>query len=513
MKNQRTIVYYLLIVVGVLILVNIISDKLFLRLDFTEDNRYTLSNATKDILDNLVEPVTVTAYFSEDLPPSYAKARRDFKELLVEYSNISNGMVVYEFIDPNKDEEKETEANQAGIPPVYVSVREKDQIQQQEAYFGAVIQFGEQNEIIPSILRQRPNGEIYTIPLEYTLSSSIKKLSVIDKPKIGLLQGHGEPSLAAFQQVYSSLSILYSIEQVTLNDTLEQLSQYKTVALVDPKDSIPAYHLAQLDNYLAQGGNLFLAINRVDGDLNNASGKTINTGLETWLTNKGLVVENNFVIDANCVSVGVRQKRGFFSFNSQVQFPYIPIISTFEEHPITKGLEAVVLQFVSSISYVGDTNLTFLPLAKTSEKTGTKSSPTYFDISKQWGESDFPMSNLTIAALLSGNIVGDAESKMVVIGDGNFPVNGEGQNAGQLQEDNVHLMVNSIDWLSDDTGLIELRTKGVTSRPIELIEDGRKVFLKYLNFLLPILLIIIYGIFRMQINRNKRVKRMEEGYV
>jgi len=364
---------------------------------------------------------------------------------------------------------------------------------------------GEESDIIPFM---QPGTA-----MEYALSSSIKKLSVIDKPKIGLIQGHGEPSLAAFQQVYTSLSILYNIEEITLNDSTEQLSQYKTVALVAPKDSVPQDHLLQLDMYLAQGGNLFLAVNRVDGDLNQQSGSTINTGLETWLTNKGLVVENNFVIDANCATVGVRQQRGFFSFTSQVQFPYIPIISNFEEHPITKGLEAVILQFVSSISYVGDTTLTFIPLAKTSDRTGTKSSPTYFDISKNWNMDDFPMSDLTVAALLSGKISGESEAKMVVVGDGNFPVNGEGQGAQQIQDDNVNLMVNSIDWLSDDTGLIELRTKGVSTRPLEQIEDGKKAFLKYFNFLLPILLIIIYGVVRMQFNRNKRIKRMEEGYV
>ncbi len=74
-------------------------------------------------------------------------------------------------------------------------------------------------------------------------------------------------------------------------------------------------------------------------------------------------------------------------------------------------------------------------------------------------------------------------------------------------------MVNSIDFLSDDTGLIDLRTKGVTSRPLDQVEDGKKAFLKWLNFLLPIVLILVYGIFRMQQKRNLRVKRMEQGYV
>ncbi len=102
---------------------------------------------------------------------------------------------------------------------------------------------------------------------------------------------------------------------------------------------------------------------------------------------------------------------------------------------------------------------------------------------------------------------------MVVIADGDFPVNGTGQQVQKLKPDNVNLLVNAIDWLSDDTGLIELRTKGVTSRPLDQVEDGRKALIKWLNFLLPILLIIIYGIFRMQRNRNIRMKRMEEDYV
>ena len=81
-----------------------------------------------------------------------------------------------------------------------------------------------------------------------------------------------------------------------------------------------------------------------------------------------------------------------------------------------------------------------------------------------------------------------------------------------MQPDNISLLVNSIDWLSDDTGLIELRTKGVSSRPLDQLEDGTKASLKWLNFALPILLAIIYGVVRAQIRRVQRIKRMEVSY-
>ena len=505
MKNRKSIATQILLIIAVLVVVNVLSEKFFFRLDFTADQRYTLSKATKDILKALDEPVTITAYFTEDLPPDLAVTRNDFKDLLVEYANISKGKVLYEFVNPNKDKESEQKAFQSGVQPVLVSTREKDEATQKKVFMGAVIQMGEEKEVIPFM---QPGAA-----MEYSLSTSIKKLSVSEKPLIGLLQGHGEPSLSAMNQVLQSLSILYQVEPVNLDDTLTDLSKYITIGIVAPKDTINPYHFQILDNYLAGGGNLFVAIDRVDGDLSTVQGKSVETGLERWLSEKGLVVENNFIIDANCGSVGVQQRQGMFNFTTNVKFPYLPIIVTFADHPVTKGLEQVIFPFASSITYTGDTSNYFLPIAKTSEKSGTQSVPLYFDVNKKWKDSDFPLSNLTVGAILTGNLTGSTESSIVLFSDGQFPVNGEGRGAQQLSQDNVSLMVNSIDWLSDDTGLIDLRTKGVTSRPLDQVEDSTKMMLKWLNFLLPIILILIYGFIRLQRKRNLKVKRMQEGYV
>lgn len=505
MKSKKTLIIYIVVVIGILFLVNILANSFFFRLDFTADNRYTLSDATINILEDLEEPVTVTAYFSEDLPPDIAKTRNDFKDLLIEYENYSDGMLVYEFINPNEDEELEQKAMKAGVSPVVVNVRDKNQMKQQKAYLGAVIQMGEESDVIPFM---QPGAA-----MEYALSSSIKKISVIDKPQIGLLQGHGEPGLPELRQASASLNILYNVVPVELNDTADALSSFKTLAIVAPTDSFPANHLKQLDNFLAQGKNLYIAMNRVDGDLSTSMGSPVNTGLETWLAEKGLTVQDNFVTDVNCANVSVRQQQGMFTFNTPVNFPYIPVIGNFEEHPITKGLEAVVMQFVSGINYSGDTSLTFTSIAKSSDKSGTVTGNTYFDIRKNWTEADFPMKNIPVAGVLEGNIVGNNPSKIVLIADGDFAVNGEGRQAQQQQPDNISLMVNAIDWLSDDTGLINLRTKGVTNRPLDQIEDGTKEFLKYFNFLLPILLITLYGIFRSQRSRRLKIKRMQPGVI
>ncbi|MFO7617734.1 MAG: Gldg family protein [Bacteroidales bacterium] len=502
MKKTTT---YLLTVLGILILVNILSDSFFLRLDLTSDKRYTLSRATRNILKNLDEPVTVTAFFSKKVPNELKKTKRDFKELLVEYQNISKGHLVYDFVDPSSSDELEQKATSSGIQPRIVGVREKDQMTQQKVYVGALVSMGDDSEAIPFM---QPGAA-----MEYALSSAIKKLSVKDKTRIGFIQGHGEPEIAAIQQARAMLEILYQSEPVYLEDSVNRLLQYNTVVLMAPTDSIPWTHFAQLDEYLANGGNLYVGINRVQGNLNVARGLSLNTGLESWLLSKGLVVEDNFVIDSRCFPIQVRQQQGMFTFSTEVQFPYLPIINNFADHPITKGLEAVLLPFASTVYYSGDTTRTFTPLLRTSDMSGTVPSPVYFDVGKQWSQADFPMKNLTVGGLLAGKIVGERSSRIVLIGDGDYSVNGVGDQAKQHRPDNISLFVNSIDYLSDDTGLIELRTKGVTNRPLDQLEDGKKGFLKYLNFLLPILLIIIYGIFRLQYNRNLRNKRMEEGYV
>ncbi len=503
MKNKKSINTQIFLVFAILLVINILSEKFFFRLDFTSDKRYTLSQATKNILESLDEPVTVTAYFTKDLPPDIAVVRKDFKDLLVEYANLSHGNVVYEFVDPNIDPQIEQKAFQSGVRPVMINTREKDEATQKKVFLGAVIQKGEESEVLPFI---QPGAAF-----EYDLSSSIKKLTATDKPVIGFLQGYGAPSLNSMPQAMKLLEVLYNIESVNIDDPATDLQKYKTIAIVAPKDTIPENIFRKLDNYLANGGNLYIAMDRVEANLQTAQGSELSTGFEKWLAEKGLVVEPDFAVDANCGSIGVQQRTGSFNFTTNVKFPYLPIIVTFADHPITSGLEQVIMPFASSIKYTGDTANLFTPIAMTSEKSGTQSTPLYFDINKKWKDPDFPMSKIPVGVTLQGNLVGNTPSSIVLFSDGEFAINGEGQNQKKVSEDNVYLMVNSIDWLSDDTGLIELRTKGVTSRPLDQIEDGKKVLLKWLNFLLPIILVLIYGIIRMQRKRSIKVKRMEPG--
>src|SRR5512137_704798 len=108
----------IIMIIAIVIVVNILSENYNFRIDLTEGREYTLSKATRDILKNLEKPVTVTAYFSKDLPPNIGNVSGSLKDMLIEYSNRSGGMVVYRFVNPNENENIEAEAVNNGIRPV-----------------------------------------------------------------------------------------------------------------------------------------------------------------------------------------------------------------------------------------------------------------------------------------------------------------------------------------------------------------------------------------------------------
>ena len=279
--------------------------------------------------------------------------------------------------------------------------------------------------------------------------------------------------------------------------------------MIRPTDSIPPRVFDQLDQYLAGGGRLFIAINRVSGDLQQGYGSGLTTGLESWLRDKGIYVNENFIVDQSCVSATMQQQLGNAIQISSIAIPYIPRVNRFSDHPITQGLEEVILPFASTLEFMGDSAVKFTPIMFSSDLSGTQSAPAYFNFQRRWTRADFPLQGQVLGGILEGPLSGDAPGKMVVIGDGDFAVN---QNRQQVNPDNISLLVNSIDWLSDDTGLIGLRTKDVSSRPIKQMEDSTRSLIKWLNFLLPILLVLIYGFIRYQYRKNQRVMRMEANY-
>ncbi len=504
MKKQTVISNFLLILFIVAV-INLILQRFVLRLDFTADGEYTLSKASKQVLKNLDEVITVTAYFSDELPQKLVKYKDDFKNQLTEYRALSSGNIEYKFINPNESEESETKAQQKGIAPMLISVNESDKVQQMRAYMGLTMEKGNKTEVIASIMQPIQAG----VSIEYALISAIRKLSIKEKSSLGFVQGNNEAKTSEFDAVLKELRSIYQIEEYTIKPQEDIPTLYKSLIWIAPKDTLEPFVLEKVDRYLSAGGRLFMAF---DAFQNNAQmGNFVfanpDIGLRTWLANKGLYVDTAIVTDTKCGQVMAVQDLGGFRMQVPVLFPYMVITSKMAKHPITEGLEGVYLNFTPYLSASkSNTAFSILPLLSSSEQTGSQVPPFGIDINRKWTKGDFMEGEKMLAALLEQN-----QGKIVVVPTASsFLSASEGQ-PQQLAPDNLNFALNAIEWLSDDSGLMEVRNKAITSRPIntEALSDASRETIKYLNLLLPIGLILAYALLRRRQYQAKKMRWLE----
>lgn len=514
--TRETVLIRLLLFIGIFLVLNMLVYRAYFRLDFTEDQRYTLSEVSKDLLKNLDAPVTVRAFLSEELPPEEARVTREFTDLLQEFESNAGGQFTYETFDPSDEENAlppvrtQQGMQQQQYPGFLIGVRERDKVSQQIAYRGATVLYKGQEEIVPVLTAQ--------MNMEYEMIKAIKKMVAGEKPKVGFLQGHGEPGQESIAQATQELNVSYEADTLTLNDPT-RWSEFKTIVILGPTDSFPQTHLDQLDRFMQSGGRLLAGVNAAEANLQNGQATRVSTGLEGWLLAKGIDVEPALLTDNQCGSINVQQQQGFFNMVRQVQFRYFPIIQSWSDHPITQGLGPMILPFASPVNITNtDSAVSTGVLGTTSELSGKAPVPMRINIEAELDRNtwSFAYSNLPVAAYMEGKIAGpgSAESKMVVIGNGSFPLN-QGQNPVN-PPDNLNFLVNAIDWLTDDTGLIQLRNQVPKVALIEKLtgEDdaGARQAFKIIIFLLPILIAILFGFFRFRVRQARMKKWRSEQY-
>jgi len=518
LANRREALLQVLLVAGTFVALTYTATQFLWRVDLTENNRYTLASASTEIAQTLADPVTVTAYFSENLPARFGRTSEEFRALLEEFRAASNGSVEFTFVNPNEDDETEREARQAGIRPVMIDVRERDQMTQRRAYLGAVFQYGDEREVVPFV---EPGSA-----LEYTIASTVQKLTQDQQAVLGVLQGHGEPSLNAMSQLREALQGRYDLQTVSGIDTTGVPPEVDVLLVARPENALSTDATLAIDRYVMRGGRVFFALNRARANLRFGQASPLETGLEPLLDEYGLSVRPDLVRDRNASPVRVQQQRGGFSVLNQIRYPYIPQIANFADHPISDGLDRAVFQFVSSLdTTAADSSASVTVLARSSQQSARTSLPANVQPNQEWTVSDFSGASIPVAGLIEGSFSSafadvdtldvarteSPETQLVVVGDGDFLVNGQGQRQQRLPEGNINLAANSIDYLAGDTGLLSLRTQRVTSRPLMQLEPTTKTVLKYLNVLLPILLVIGYGLVRYRQNQARRERWKEVG--
>ncbi|HTX19961.1 MAG TPA: GldG family protein, partial [Bacteroidota bacterium] len=259
MNNKRTqTIIGTLLVLGILIVVNIISIRLFGRIDLTKQRVYTLSDASKRLVRSLDDRVTVKAYFTEDLPAPYNNNRREVLDMLNEYKAYAGGNLQYEFINPEGDK-GEQEARLAGVPPVNVQVVKEDRFEVKRAYLGLVMLYEDKKETLPVIQNLGS--------LEYDISSALKRLTTSQKKRIGYTTGHDETDLSTMKQAYEMLTSQYDVTPVNLAAGGTVPSDLAALLIIAPQKKFNDSSKYQIDQYLMRGGKIAFLLNKVNANL------------------------------------------------------------------------------------------------------------------------------------------------------------------------------------------------------------------------------------------------------
>lgn len=499
MKNQKSqLLVRVLLVLGILVVLNFISIRLFGRLDLTSQGVYTLSDASKKIVGSLDDRVTVKAYFTEDLPSPYNNNRRSVLDILNDYKAYSKGNLQYEFINP-QGEKGEQDAQQQGISPVQVQVVNEDKLEVKRGYLGLLLLYEDKKEVLPVVQNLST--------LEYDISSALKRLTSKAKKKVGYTTGHGETEPTTMRQAYQAETQQYDLMPVDLSKGGAVPPEISALLVIAPQNRFQDSAQYQIDQYLMRGGKIAFLLNRVNANLQMRMGQAVDLGLDEMLQQYGVRVNPDLIRDAQCANISVMQQQGGFTFQSQVPFPYIPVASNFNTgNPIVKDLQGVILHFVSSVDTSGAASrgLKSEVLARSSKHSGRQTGMFMIDPFQRYTAADLGENGIPLAAVIEGSfksffvgrqpaavVSSSPDTRILVVGDGDFMKDEMLGNKG-----NLTFFANIIDYLADDAGLITIRSKNVATPPLDQIADGTKRTLKYINLIGPPLLIVAYGLFR-----------------
>ncbi|MBQ7280533.1 MAG: gliding motility-associated ABC transporter substrate-binding protein GldG [Bacteroidales bacterium] len=433
---------WLELVAGLLIVVflNIIGQYLFVRADLTAERRYTLSDATKQLLGTLDEPVLFRVYLEGDFPADFKRLQNETKEMLNQFRAYSS-YVDYEFVDPNNfssDEDRRTfydKLMRKGIQPTQIQVRNSGGISTQVLVPAADVMYKGRETSIQLLQNQKYVAEDELLnnsiqSLEYVLSSSIRELTRGISPTIGFVTGHGELEGGVLYDIQMALQERYSLEYVNIDGNINALTareprksdstqyrfynKYDLLIVAKPRKAFDDRDLYILDQYVMYGGKVLWFIDNMDADLDSLAhrGQMLSTrlplNLEDMLFNYGVRINADLVQDIRCRPIPMTV--GMVGDKPQIQFCpwfYFPEVAPATQHPIVRNLDLIKCDFCSSIDLI-DNDISKTVLLATSEYSRVKNAPVLVDLNEakvdvaNIDQRLFGRSNVPVAVLLEG---------------------------------------------------------------------------------------------------------------
>ena len=495
--SKKNFIIYSVTLVAALVVLNLISRNKFHRLDLTDNKMYSLSDSSKSVVSKIDDLMTLKVYFSNNLPGEYGNNRRYLQDILEEYAAYSDGNLTFEFYEPETDEDLQADAQKSGIQPVQLQVIENDKVEVKRVYMGLVFMYEDEREVIPVI--QTTTG------LEYDITTNIKKL--VDSRKESIAIASTATQTEANENIVQILRQRFNVRNILLDSAIP--GDISVVLLNGLSDSLNAEERMNLENYVDNGGSLIIGQNRLNVDIQTQQATPIASDIFDLLNKYGFSIQENLVLDKNCGKVNVQQNMGIFRMAVPMDYPFLPIIQNFNnDEPLVSGLEGLRTMFPSEI--ILDSLQNVVKLFQTSNNSSTMSEfynlnpdPKVNPVFTQLNEKG---KVLAARSEISNNETGEV-GQVILISDSKFFTDDGG---GGSPENHIFVL-NAVDFLLGDSELISLRSREITNRPLQELEDDSKVRWKWANILLPSLFIIGFGFIRLRSEKN-RATLLEELY-
>jgi len=559
-QRQKKIKYTALpALAAALVAIILLSVVTFTRFDFTKEKRFTLSTVSRSVMDTLPQAVKVTVYLhGKDLPGGMKRLQQATRDMLSDLQAYGHRRLQFEFVNPldglneKEKEEKLKELQGFGIEAKNLGIKTEEGVRQLIIVPMALVA-SDSSSVPVQLLQTRIglsddeqlNNSIQN--LEYAFTSAIKKVIAGGRPRIGFTFGHNELNTLQLNDAMQTLSDGFAvIPQLDLKTApLTELQSLKLLIIPKPDKPFTEVEKFKIDQYLMHGGSVIWAIDQVSAELDSLRGhggeqlifpKQLN--LDDQLFRYGVRINYNLIADLNCSQIPV--STGNVGGQAQIQmlpWLYYPVFMPLGKHPIIKNLEGIRSEFASTIDVLLVKGILKTKLLTSSPYNKTITAPHVLSLQaleQEPNPREFQSEPKTTGVLLEGSFASNfvnrpvpdgvnesvqvlsrsKPAKMVILSDGDILKNQVGSDGSpfplgydrysQQTFGNKNFLLNLVDYLTDDSGLITLRNKEISLRLLDRARlKNEKTYWQVVNTVVPIAAVLIFAIFQHLYRKRK----------
>lgn len=555
---QKEIKSGAIVFAGVLFL-NVLSGQLFFRLDLTAEKRYSITDVSKQLVQKLEKPVNITLYLDGELQPGFRKLQKSIVEKISDYNAYSSKLINLTIVDPYKISDAKrrdqlfTELAGKGLQPTNVRQNTDQGTISRLIFPGALISYGNK-EFGVNLLKNNPNlhAEVNLNnsieSLEYEFSSAFADLMSGEKQSVAFLTGQGELNDNEIHDMATSLSEKYNVFNVSSQELATNGAHIKTLIVANPTQKFTEADKFQVDQFVMNGGRVLWLVDPVSVSLDSLSNGYMtvafpqNLNLDDQLFRYGVRLNANLIQDAECLLIPVNTApAGSPAKFTPAPWYYSPLLIPSGNHVISKNISRVKAEFVSSIDTVGkNEQVRKTIILSSSAHTQVIKAPVEISLaitnnpadSRLFREPSQPVGVLldgTFTSVFKNRMVGSVGSsssgmktesqptKMIVFSDGNLIANQFRLTGGtpeymplgydRLSKQtfgNKDLLMNTVNYLCDDSGLMELRSQVFKIRLLDKVKvKENKLTWQLLNVVVPLLIISVFGAVYVYLRRRR----------